>query len=90
MRSASFGSSRTAAKPFIAKAGVYTGLSKGSDVVLGSAPDYGPGDRVEHTKFGAGTVLSVEKGKRDYEVSVDFDQAGVKKMFAAFAKLVKL
>lgn len=79
-----------AAKPFIAKASALTGLSKGADLALGSAPDYGPGDRVMHTKFGAGTVQSVEKGKRDYEVSVDFDTAGVKKMFAGFAKLVKI
>ena len=54
------------------------------------APDYGPGDRVTHMKFGAGTVISVEKGARDYEVSVDFDGAGVKKMFAGFAKLKKI
>ena len=41
-------------------------------------------------KFGEGTVQSVEKGARDYEVSVDFDNAGTKKMFAGFAKLRKL
>ncbi len=53
-------------------------------------PDYSEGDRVSHVKFGEGTVLSVEKGARDYEVSVDFDTVGVKKMFAGFAKLKKL
>ena len=35
-------------------------------------------------------MLSIEKGARDYEVEVDFDGAGVKKMLAAFAKLRKL
>ena len=79
-----------AAKPFIAKAGALTGISKGADITLGERPDYAPGDRVRHTKFGDGTVLTLEKGKRDYEVSVDFDTAGVKKMFAGFAKLVKI
>ncbi len=79
-----------AAKPFIAKAADFTSLKKGSDINSAEAPDYGPGDRVAHMKFGEGTVLSVEKGARDYEVSVDFDNAGTKKMFAGFAKLRKL
>ena len=76
-------------KPFIAKAASYTGYQKGSEMTAES-PDYGPGDRVSHIKFGAGTVLSVEKGTRDYEVEVEFDSAGVKKMLAGFAKLKRL
>ena len=78
-----------AVKPFIAKATAFTDLKKGADITS-IALDYGPGDRVMHMKFGAGTVLTVEKGARDYEVSVDFDGAGVKKMFAGFAKLRKI
>lgn len=52
--------------------------------------DYGVGDRVRHIKFGEGTVLSVKDGAKDFEVSVNFDTAGVKKMFASFAKLQKV
>ena len=52
--------------------------------------DYSVGDRVRHIKFGEGTVLSVKDGTKDFEVSVNFDTAGVKKMFASFAKLQKL
>ncbi len=52
--------------------------------------NYGKGDRVRHMKFGEGTVLEIENGKRDYEITVSFDQAGVKKLFASFAKLEKL
>ena len=51
--------------------------------------DYKTGDRVRHVKFGVGTVQAITEGGRDYEVTVDFDTAGTKKMFAAFAKLVK-
>ncbi len=51
---------------------------------------YGVGDRVRHVKFGEGTVKQIVEGGRDYEVTVEFDSAGVKKMFAAFAKLQKL
>lgn len=49
--------------------------------------EYGVGDRVKHIKFGAGTVESIVEGGKDYEVTVNFDRAGVKKMFAVFAKL---
>ena len=54
------------------------------------ALDYGVGDRVSHQKFGEGTVKLINDGGRDYEVTVEFDTAGVKKMFASFARLVKL
>ena len=52
--------------------------------------DYGVGDRVRHIKFGEGTVRSITEGGRDYEVAVEFDKVGMKKMFASFAKLKKL
>ena len=67
-------------------------LQKGSQLAAGSggSPDYAEGDRVRHVKFGEGTVLEIRSGGRDYEVTVDFDSAGVSKMFAKFAKLVKI
>ena len=51
---------------------------------------YGIGDRVSHIKFGEGTVVDIKQGSRDFEVSVDFDRVGPKRMFASFAKLKKL
>ena len=51
---------------------------------------YGVGDRVRHIKFGDGEVVAIVAGGRDYEVTVDFDKAGTKKMFASFAKLKKI
>ena len=51
---------------------------------------YGAGDRVRHVKFGEGTVRNVVEGGRDFEVTVDFDKAGTKKMFAGFARLEKI
>ena len=50
---------------------------------------YEVGDNVKHIKFGVGKVVDIKDGGRDYEVTVDFDKAGTKKMFASFAKLVK-
>lgn len=52
--------------------------------------DYDAGDRIKHIKFGEGTVVDIKDGGRDYEVTVDFDKAGIKKMFASFAKLKKI
>ncbi len=52
--------------------------------------DYGVGDTVFHIKFGTGVVKEIIEGGRDYEVTVEFDKAGTKKMFASFAKLKKL
>ena len=52
--------------------------------------DYQEGDRVRHVKFGEGTVQNIKDGGKDYEVTVDFDTCGVKRMFASFAKLKKI
>ena len=52
--------------------------------------DYSVGDRVKHIRFGEGTVLEIIEGAKDYEVRVNFDVAGVKKLFASFAKLQKV
>lgn len=52
--------------------------------------DYKVGDTVRHVKFGVGIVKNIVEGGRDYEVTVDFDKVGIKKMFAGFAKLKKI
>ena len=65
-------------------------LSKGSEISKADGLDYGVSDRVKHIKFGVGTVTAINDSGRDYEVTVNFDTAGPKKMFASFAKLKKL
>ena len=52
--------------------------------------DYTVGDTVQHVKFGKGVVTSLISGGKDYEVTVDFETAGTKRMFASFAKLKKI
>ena len=52
--------------------------------------DYTIGDRVMHIKFREGTVIDIIDEGRDYEVTVEFDTAGVRKLFASFAKLQKI
>ena len=65
-------------------------LSKGSEMSKADGLDYGVSDRVKHIKFGVGTVTAINDSGRDYEVTVNFDTAGPKKMFASFAKLKKI
>ena len=59
-------------------------------VTKAASLDYGVGDTVRHIKFGVGIVRDIVEGGRDYEVTVDFDKVGVKKMFAGFAKLKRI
>ena len=78
-------------KPFIAQ-GIgslnrLAGINKGVSYQAPAAIDYGEGDRVRHVKYGEGTVVKIDKESRDYKVTVQFDQAGQKIMYASFAKL---
>jgi len=81
-------------KPFIARemSGLnqLAGISKGAAFQSGTEPDYGVGDRVCHIKYGEGTVLNLVKEPRDYKVTVEFDRAGQKIMYASFAKLKRI
>lgn len=84
-----FGLGRTAPKK-----PVYTPVSNqrsfASMITQKADLSYRTGDRVRHIKFGEGVVTAIVEGGRDYEVTVDFDKAGTKKMFASFAKLKKM
>ena len=81
-------------KPFIAKGigslNQIAGLSKGAPAHPDTELTYGVGDRVEHIKYGEGTVLNIAREPRDYKVTVNFDKAGQKIMYASFAKLKRL
>ncbi len=65
-------------------------LTKGMPKASAGDLGYDVGDRVRHVKFGTGVVQEIRDGGRDKEVTVEFENYGVKKMFAGFAKLVKV
>ena len=81
-------------KPYIARGigglNQLAGVSKGAGVSLTGELSYEIGDRVSHIKYGEGTVLNLVKEPRDYKVTVDFDRAGQKIMYASFAKLKRV
>ncbi len=80
-----------AGNPLITKGfSIYqSGSSKNSTAEPAKLP-YKEGDRIMHTKFGGGTVKSINKKSGDFEVCVDFDNGCTRKMMASFAKLKKI
>ena len=81
-------------KPYIAR-GIdslnrLAGISKGASVQAPRELEYGVGDRVKHIKYGDGIVLKIDREPRDYKVTVNFEKAGQKIMYASFAKLKRL
>lgn len=80
-------------KPFIARnmgeLNSLAGINKGAPAAVGEL-EYTLGDTVRHVKYGEGTVKNIVKEPRDYKVTVEFDQAGQKVMYASFAKLKRV
>ena len=70
--------------------GTAPAFGKAFTVAKADRLDYEVGDRVRHIKFGDGTGKEIKDGGKDYEVTVEFDTMGQKRMFASFAKLKKL
>jgi len=48
------------------------------------------GDHVRHSKFGPGVVMNCTPTRQDYELTVVFEIAGVKKLLASLAPLEKI
>ena len=61
-----------------------------NDAAAAGPCPYRVGERVEHPKFGAGTITRIENLTTDHKVVVDFGQYGEKTLLAKFAKLTKL
>lgn len=82
-----------AVKPYMSQTisdlNTVSGISKGLSATKATLA-YGVGDRVQHIKFGEGTVLAIQDEARDYKVTVIFDKFGQKIMYASFAKLKKI
>ncbi len=81
-------------KPYIAKdmssLNQLAGISKGIPHQAPEALSYQVGDRVSHIKYGEGNVVNIDREPRDYKVTVIFDKAGQKIMYASFAKLKRV
>ena len=83
-KSGIYNQSQASYKPFITPA---TKQFEGSQM---GTLDYEVGDTVKHIKFGIGIVTNITKGGKDYEVTVDFPNFGVKKLLSTFANLIRI
>lgn len=90
--SAGFGRKKASDLAKASTAQTKAAYSLGKEFVVNKSEglSYTAGDRVLHVKFGEGIVTAIQEQKRDYEVTVEFDRFGVKKMYASFAKLKKI
>lgn len=77
-------------RPFILKTMSDMNQVKDSEGYATKGLEYSEGDRVKHIKYGEGTVAAISREPKDYKVTVVFDTAGQKVMYASFAKLKKL
>ena len=75
-------------QPYISRTSMQ--IARVEESAAASSLSYEEGDRVRHMRYGEGTVMKIEPGARDYQVTVVFDEAGQKIMYAGFAKLKKV
>ncbi|MCI8513874.1 MAG: DNA helicase PcrA [Lachnospiraceae bacterium] len=89
---AGFGRKKASDLARVSTAQTKAAYSLGREFVVNKSEglSYIVGDRVSHLKFGEGVVTAIREQKRDYEVTVDFENFGLKKMYASFAKLKKI
>jgi DNA helicase-2/ATP-dependent DNA helicase PcrA len=65
---------------------LFSSFSAPKEVVV----DYKTGDKVKHIKFGTGTVLDMTSAGADYEVKVEFETVGIKRLMAKLSRLKKI
>ena len=61
-----------------------------SNVTPGAVGAYAIGTKVQHARFGAGTVIGTDGAGDNAKVKVDFGAAGVKNLLVKFANLTVL
>lgn len=65
-------------------------FDQAEDKGAGAGIDYKAGERVEHRKFGKGTIISVMPMGNDAKLEIQFEEVGVKNLMAVHAKLTKI
>lgn len=94
-----FGGSRTStgfggstASAAESKVSVTTGRSSAAASTAGSgSKDFAAGDKVQHGKWGTGTIVSIKGAGNDMELQIAFPApVGVKRLLAGFAPITKV
>ena len=56
------------------------------DYILHSASELSEGCRIEHNRFGEGTIVRIDTSGSDAKIDVDFGDVGTRKLLLKFAK----
>lgn len=88
-RNGSFEYTKKGSNLFINNPYISKGLKSGSKTVS-YINEIKCGDRVKHIKFGEGIVTDISGKSGDSNITVNFDEYGIRKMKASFAKLTKI
>ncbi|MBQ1378233.1 MAG: ATP-binding domain-containing protein, partial [Lachnospiraceae bacterium] len=65
-------------------------FGKSFNITKAAVLPFGVGDRVRHSRFGEGTVTAIDEGKKDWEITIDFDEVGTKRLLNSIARLEPL
>jgi DNA helicase-2/ATP-dependent DNA helicase PcrA len=72
----------------LSMAGVKTQYRR-RDEAEDDGPEFTPGDRVLHTRFGTGRILELTGSPGEEEAVIDFDDLGTKRLVLAYAPLIR-
>lgn len=70
--------------------GTYVAPVAKNDKSSAAGENWNIGDKVEHKKWGIGTVVKVKNSGKDAELDVAFDEQGIKRLLAEFAPIKKV
>ncbi|GKQ43132.1 DNA helicase [Companilactobacillus sp. RD055328] len=69
--------------------GTYVAPTVANNKSAAASQNWNIGDKVEHKKWGVGTVVKVQGAGKDAELDIAFDQQGIKRLLAEFAPITK-
>jgi len=77
-------------RPQFAKTIPYQNINNMSSAQIKTDLLFKEGDRIKHRKFGEGLVKQIKPKGLDFEITINFDKVGEKKLMSAFANLIKI
>ncbi|MGI9016230.1 MAG: UvrD-helicase domain-containing protein [Euzebya sp.] len=73
----------------LSRTGVQSQYRRGAPEVEDDGPEFRPGDRVLHTRFGTGRIVEMSGSTGEEEAIIDFDEFGEKRLVLAYAPLLR-
>lgn len=77
-------------RPQFTKIKPYQGVNSNLSSQNKADASFKEGDKIKHKKFGEGTVKQIKPVGTDFEILINFDKFGDKKLMSTFANLIKI